>query len=102
MKFAHIGWCKEDNHDKVWGIILIREGQGAPYLEPNDYISFWGRRGAKLQTKAFKGTTWTASEMFHKKKMKGYNEVSKDQLDLVYPEFQQDLERTAIWATLCL
>jgi len=102
MKYIHIGWCKEGIHDKVWGVILIREGRDAPYFEPNDYISFWGRRGTKLRTKPFSGTAWTAMTKFDTKIKEGYAVVNIDQLNDVYPEFQQDLEKTAIWATLSL
>jgi hypothetical protein len=38
--------------------------------------------------------------MFHKKRLKGYEEIQEWQLDDVYPEFKQDLEKTAFWATL--
>ena len=54
MKFVHIGWCKEGIHDKVWGIILLAEDvQVSPAwpFKTNKYVTFWGRRGSKLQTK---------------------------------------------------
>jgi hypothetical protein len=38
--------------------------------------------------------------MFWKKLDKGYKEVDKQQLDAVYPEFESDLEKTAMWALL--
>jgi len=94
MKYEHIGWCKEGTHDKVWGIIR---------LGSNERISFWGRRGAKLQTKYLLGTSaWEADDMFRKKIRKGYKEILEYELDDVYPEFQQDLEKTAVWAMLKL
>ena len=34
-----------------------------------------------------------------KKQSKGYKSVEFDELNEVYPEFQQDLEKTAFWAT---
>lgn len=109
MKFEHIGWQKNEktNTDKVWGIILLQDNTmdfGEPRYKytNNKYISFWGRRGAKLQTKMFDGSAWDAREMFHKKTNSGYKEVDKDLLDEVYPEFQQDLEKTAFWATFKL
>ena len=92
MKFKHICWQKNEktNTDKVWGVILLQD---------NDYISFWGRRGAKLQTKMFKGSDWDAIQMFEKKQSNGYKSIEIDELHEVYPEFQQDLEKTAFWAT---
>lgn len=101
MKYAHIGWCKEGNHDKVWGVILLSEVRpDMSWHQEFDYVTFWGRRGAKLQTKLWKGRPFDASEMFYKKKNKGYKEVQRNELDEVYPEFQQDLEKTAFWAML--
>ena len=100
MIYQHIGWCHEDNHDKVWGVILLSKGRGSPWYEPNKFLSFWGRRGAKLQTKMFEGSDWTAEKMFRKKLDRGYQEVDKNRLDQVYPEFETDLEKTAIWAAL--
>lgn len=91
MKYEFIGWCREDNHDKVWGVIEL-----ADYT----YISFWGRRGAKLQTKLIKTSNYVITDLIYKKKHRGYNEVSKNHLDEVYPNFESDLEKTAIWASL--
>lgn len=103
MKFVHIGWCQEDKHDKVWGIILLAEDvpvSEAWHFHTNKYVTFWGRRGAKLQTKLVNGSSYDADQMFHKKRMKGYQEIQEWQLDDVYPEFKTDLEKTAFWATL--
>ena len=33
MKYEYIGWCKKDNHDKVWGILR---------LDRNKCLTFWG------------------------------------------------------------
>jgi hypothetical protein len=104
MKYTHIGWCKDEktNTDKVWGIILLAEdvqySEGWPF-KTNKYVTFWGRRGSKLQTKLFSGTNYDANQMFLKKQDKGYRSVELDELHEVYPEFQQDLEKTAFWAT---
>ena len=91
MKYEHIGWCKEGVHDKVWGIIRLQD---------NHCVTFWGRRGAKLQTKIIKASLWEADDLFRKKINKGYQEIEEWQLDDVYPEFKTDLEKTAFWATL--
>lgn len=91
MRYLHIGWCKEGIHDKVWGIIQLHD---------KDCVTFWGRRGAKLQTKLVKVSLWEADDLFRKKINKGYEEIEEWQLDDVYPEFKTDLEKTAFWATL--
>jgi hypothetical protein len=98
MRYARIGWCCEGNHDKVWGAICLQEPEH--YYTSGKYVTFWGRRGAKLQTKIVECTEFKISEMFQKKANKGYEPVFKQDLDEVYPEFQQDLEKTAFWATL--
>jgi hypothetical protein len=38
--------------------------------------------------------------MFRKKLKKGYQQVDKNELDKVYPEFEDDLEKTAVMAIL--
>jgi predicted DNA-binding WGR domain protein len=93
MKIDHIGWCKEGIHDKVWGIIR---------LDGDSCVTFWGRRGSKLQTKVIKASWWEANNLFGKKLNKGYQEIKPSQLEQVYPEFKSDLEKTAIWAMLKL
>lgn len=105
MKYVHIGWCKEGIHDKVWGIICIAEDVpvSASWGFPiNKYLTFWGRRGAKLQTKLVNGSHYDMDQLFRKKTKKGYEEIEEHELDEVYPEFRSDLEKTAIWATLKL
>lgn len=97
MEYAHIGWCKTDTHDKVWGIIQLSSGN---YPRDNKYVTFWGRRGSKLQTKLWEGQDWDASKLFDMKLSRGYQSVDLDELNTVYPEFQQDLEKTAVWAML--
>ena len=100
MKYNHIAWCKDEktNADKVWGAIEL-QSPTTSYSGDGKYVTFWGRRGAKLQTKIWEGSNYDAKEMFLKKQSKGYQSVEKDELDEVYPEFQQDLEKTAFWAT---
>jgi hypothetical protein len=96
MKYAHIGWCHEDSHDKVWGIIQLTDGDK---WDEHDYVSFWGRRGRKLQTKVFKEYDWTVEDMFNKKLNKGYTRVDEAKLNEVYPEFEADLKKMAFWST---
>ena len=105
MEYSHIGWHNEGKHDKVWGIIVLQRNVPVspswPYLT-NKYLTFWGRRGSKLQTKLVDGVDMDMRILFSKKLDKGYREVDKNHLDSVYPEFEQDLEKNAIWATLKL
>jgi hypothetical protein len=98
MRYVHIGWCRDGSSDKVWGAICLQEAT-ASYRGDGKFVTFWGRRGAKLQTKIIEGTSWDVHKLFLKKQDKGYKEVEKNELDEVYPEFQKDLEKTAFWAT---
>jgi hypothetical protein len=101
MKYKYIGWCKDEttNADKVWGAICLQEPTSS-YRDDGKYVTFWGRRGKKLQTKIVEGSLWDVHKPFLKKLDKGYKEIQEHQLDEVYPEFQQDLEKTAFWAAL--
>lgn len=102
MKYQHIAWCREGTSDKVWGVICLQEptGDSWDYINYHDakFVTFWGRRGAKLQTKLWQGSVRDTNVLFLKKQDKGYKAVELDELNEVYPEFQQDLEKTAFWA----
>jgi hypothetical protein len=103
MNYEHILWCHEDSHDKVWGMICIAEVNivyEGSRVNTYKYVTFWGRRGKKLQTKIADVLFMDAEQQRDRKLKKGYKIVSKLELDKVYPEFQQDLEKTAFWATL--
>jgi hypothetical protein len=100
MSNKQVLWCKEGTHDKVWGIIELQQPQS--YYDNGKYVTFWGRRGAKLQTKVWEGRSDVADELTRKKKNKGYDEIDQRFLDEVYPEFQVDLEKTELWAKLKL
>ena len=92
MNFRFIGWCKQGSADKVWGVINLIDDQ---------VLTVWGRRGAKLQTKVGP-YDWGLHKLISKKEEKGYRSIDENELNQVYPEFQSDLEKTAIWATLKL
>ena len=101
MNYHFIGWCKEGNHDKVWGLIrLSGDDDNLQYgYKKNNYVAFWGRRGKKLQTKIHHDIDrYDADKLCDKKTDGGYRPIST--LKDVYPEFEQDLEKTAVWAML--
>ena len=92
MNFHYIGWCKEERHDKVWVLI---------FLAQHKFLTIWGRRGKTLQHKLYHDLRWgDIDKLIFSKSKKGYKSIDKLQLDQVYPTFQEDLERTAIWAIL--
>ncbi len=98
IEYKFIGWCKDEkqNKDKIWGVIKLTGGNW-----DGDYVSFWGRRGKKLQTKIHKDEVdWQMQRLADKKEESGYKSIDRSQLETVYPEFQVDLEKTAFWALL--
>ena len=103
MNYHWIGHCKEGNSDKVWGLIRLNGEDddlqfGRRY---NNYVAFWGRRGKKLQTKIHENIDrWDADKLADKKKDRGYNTININRLDEVYPEFENDLQATTVWALL--
>jgi predicted DNA-binding WGR domain protein len=104
MNFKFIGWFQEGTSDKVWGVMVLQRGTNhhtfGGATGPGKYVTFWGRRGKKLQTKIFEDYEWNVDRLIESKVDKGYNRVNKNKLDEVYPEFETDLEKTAVWAIL--
>lgn len=96
MEVKYIGWNNKDNHDKVWGVVLLRDvgkynGQ---------YLTFWGRRGAKLQTRVMTVSHDSIISMCGDKSDKGYKEIAKHEIHRVYSSFNEDIEKAVIWASL--
>jgi predicted DNA-binding WGR domain protein len=95
IEYAFVGWCRdsEKNQDKVWVAIN---------LDHSRYVILWGRRGKKLQHKIFStfDSSQSLPQLISSKEKKGYTEISVSKLNTVYPEFQDDLEKTTVWALL--
>lgn len=102
VNYKFIGWCQEDNHDKVWAAILLSESDDLKRSGWGQckWVTIWGRRGKKLQSKIFDSNSVELNKLISSKHSKGYRQVSQGELNAVYPEFQQDLEKTAVWALL--
>ena len=97
MDYKFIGWNTTDGADKVWGAIYMEDRTN---IRPKVLI-FWGRRGKKLQTKMDR-EGWDLDKLIREKTQKGYNKIDNRHLKTVYPEFQNDLEKTTMWALLKL
>ena len=97
MNYKFIGWNNHDGADKVWGVIYIEDRTN---ILPKVLI-FWGRRGKKLQTKMDR-EGWDLDKLIREKSEKGYKIIGNYELETVYPEFQNDLEKTTMWALLKL
>ena len=101
MNYEWIGWCSEDNHDKVWGVMILERDINKYVYNPDHKIAvFWGRRGKKLQTKVSVESQRNIHTLINSKTKKGYDKVNLEELNAVYPEFENDLHQTAFWASL--
>lgn len=100
MRYEFIGWQRDEkeNIDKVWGVIMLKKAEKS--WDDCKFVTFWGRRGKKLSTKIVEQDLWSMRKDIGKKENKGYNAIDENKLDTVYPEFQRDLEKTAVWAML--
>jgi hypothetical protein len=100
VDYRFIGWCKEGRHDKVWIAIELRK-YDFDTDEMGKILTIWGRRGGNLRSKIVDD-----DEAFYKlivsKRKKGYEQLSTEYLNRVYPEFKADLEKQYIWSTLTL
>lgn len=98
MEFVWIGWNREDNSDKIWAVYALEFTKTVHLgMCVTKYATIWGRRGKALQCKVFEGGP---DRKVREKQFKGYKQVQFTDLSTVYPEFQQDLEKSAFWATL--
>lgn len=101
MKYQYefIGWCQEGVSDKVWIVIDLSDGY-VNWAHDRPYATVWGRRGKKLQHKIVHTSGYEMDKLVDNKRKKGYQSIHMTKLDQVYPEFEQDLEKTAFWAAL--
>lgn len=107
FKYIYVGWMKEGQADKVWGVIELVAPKDT--YSTGKYLTFWGRRGKRYQTKILKSTQPFAGfyarhsevgKKIEEKKEKGYKTVDKTHLENVYPDFEKDLQTTAFWTVM--
>jgi predicted DNA-binding WGR domain protein len=98
IKYEFIGWCRDEvkNQDKVWVCIQLPGGE----WYNKKFLTVWGRRGKRLQSKLIETSIAEMDRLARSKDSKGYREIPENKLHEVYPEFEQDLERTAAWGML--
>ena len=99
INYEYIGWYQDLTSDKVWVCINLNNSD-RHYSHPGKYLTVWGRRGKRLQSKIIECTARDAHQLVMTKARKGYQRFVKTELDQVYPEFEQDLEKTAAWSML--
>jgi hypothetical protein len=95
INYRYIGWCSVDNSDKVWACIQLSGDRWH-----GKFLTVWGRRGKRLQSKIVESNPYEMGRLIGSKVAKGYCAIPEDKLVEVYPEFEQDLERTAAWGML--
>jgi hypothetical protein len=105
IEFGFIGWCNEDNHDKVWGYFLRATG-AEPW--PGQTVTrddgwncciFWGRRGKAMQFKA-DVTGYELKKLSQSKLKKGYNKITSERLLEIWPTFIEEAEGKLMWEIL--
>ena len=99
IKFKFIGWCNEDNHDKIWGyFVKPRVSTDIDYFSPPCY-AFYGKRGKKLTFKKY--TVWDAENLVDQKEYKKhYHRVDEAELMRIWPTFYEELESDLCFAIL--
>jgi hypothetical protein len=114
MKITFAGLKTSGKVETVW--VVIELGTHQPQSWYHDFVIAWGRRGGKLQSMTRLGYNQphleynsdryhrfsTIGGMINKKLNNGYKSIDETQLDEVYPEFKQDLDKLAFWETLKL
>ena len=103
-EFGFIGWCNEDNHDKVWGYFYrpSPDAEGKRWISKNDGWNccvFWARRGKAMQ---FKGNV-TGNELDklrNSKLNKGYRKITAEKLLEIWPTFIEEAEAKLMWDVL--
>lgn len=105
QKFGFIGWCNEDNHDKIWGYFYRPTPEWESANPSNRYwiqrnvCVFWARRGRAMQFKA-DITGYDLNKLVDSKRKKGYAEISEKKLMEIWPTFVQEAEAKLMWEVL--
>lgn len=74
------GWYCQGGSDKIWGI--LKDG--------DNIYNFWCRRGKQMQFKKID------SLKFSHKEQKGYQSISKEMLEKIYPGFFSEAENKLV------
>lgn len=95
-RINYFGHYLEGTHDKVWGYVTLDDGS---------LYNFWGRRGKRLafqkQQSGWEGN-YELERRADAKAIKGYRRVSVDNIDRVWPDFQNEFEDQLVYAKLGL
>jgi hypothetical protein len=99
-EFGWIGWCNEDNHDKIWGYLyrptpnkFMTKSQGW------NCAKFWAARGKALQMQPG-ATGYELDKLVKSKRKKGYVPITEERLRQIWPTFIEDVEGKLITEVL--
>jgi hypothetical protein len=108
--FDYDNWEKEYTERKLMGIGPLLQNYLNQQDTENKYVTFWGIKGKKLQKRVWSGYPYHVEHKFYDKvgrhwtvgKYTEYTPFSKKRKNLksIYPTFQQDLDKIALWAML--
>lgn len=88
IKFNFLGWCKEDNHDKIW----CRINCGG------SHYAVWGRRGKTLTFK--KHARESNLIDVQRTKVSRYREVDSFEMFMLFPDLEEDIQQQLMFAIL--
>lgn len=94
FQFEFIGWCNETEsdgtkHDKVW----------TAFKAGDNWYAGWGRRGKAISFKRH-NSQYTLNQV-KRKKQQTYNPVDAFQLFAIFPNFEEEVDKRLMFATLC-
>jgi len=100
--FGFIGWCNENNHDKVWGY-FYRPTPNNPH--PREFgghncVIFWARRGRAMQFKPDVSGYELNKLVYNKQTVKHYKPISFAKLIEIWPSFEQECKDKLLWDIL--
>lgn len=100
--FGFIGWCNEDNHDKIWGYFYRPTPNAGSWQRKSsgwNCCVFWARRGKAMQFKA-DTTGSTLNKVVNSKIKKGYDSITQPKLFEIWPTFIKEAEEKLMWDVL--
>ena len=92
VDFIFIGYCKKENHDKIWGILSLEKLSDGRLSYNKPVYIFWGGRGKSLGFKDAR-MSYDLTKKSIAKENKGYKQINKDKLYQIWPNFNDTLNQ---------
>ena len=100
--FGFIGWCHEENHDKIWGYIYrptpgydedVKKYGFTRYGTPmRNVVIFWAARGKAMQFKADVANDVLNRLEANKQYKKHYQPITEAKLLEIWPTFNDEMQ----------